>query len=193
MDSRLQRIGGSRPTHVRRSDVPRLAQAIVDAAKGRAQVRSGKLRDTSFVEFVRPRSYTVVVRGDDWRKIFPFFRYSTTVFQPVIPPGNPPSAVVSPQPNRVMQPPPEKPSAGLRSFLDRLRYDEYQKIQGLLTMLSAGESPSLPFKPSRGIPDASHLIPSEKREGTLTQEDMFFNRLVLVLQELFPVDYPTRF
>jgi hypothetical protein len=93
MTSRWIRVGGRRLLPLTYSDVPRVAQAITDAIRGKARVTSGISGDTPFVKFVRDQSYVVVIRGDDWRKIFPFFRYSTDQYEPVIPPLNQPDPI----------------------------------------------------------------------------------------------------
>jgi len=198
MDSRLQRVGGTRLTHLRYSDAPRVAQAIVDAADGRARVLSGQSHDTPYVEIVRDQAYTVVIRGDDWRKIFPVFRYSTKRYQPVVPPENEPPPVMSPQPNRTMKQPPENPAGGIKSFLDGLPFDEYSKIQKLLTTLrvDAFGRPSSWSKAStpNPRPDGSSLISPEHRADFSSFTSTFlYNQLVKILQQLFPVDYPTTY
>jgi len=186
-------MGGTRLTHIRYSDVPRVAQAITDALAGRARVLSGSSH-TPYVEFVRDRAYTVVVRGDDWRKIFPFLRYSSASYRPVIPPGNQPPPIMSPQPNRTMQPPPVSPAGGLQSFLEGFPFDEYSKIQKLLTTinLSSVGQPSPASKPSTPLPDPPSLIPPQQRTDSFSYTDtVLYNRLVQVLQQLFPTDFPT--
>jgi len=196
MDSRLQRVGGGRLTHLRRSDAPKVAQAMVDALYGRARVLSGISKDTAYVEFVRDNSYAVVVRGDDWKKIFPFLRYSVSGFQPVIPPGNPPDPILSPQPNRVMPPPPESPTGAMTSFLDGLPFDEYSKIQKLLSITSVNtlDPPSPPARQTIPAGSPSDVLPPIRRQNSLNfREDFLFNNLVQLLQQLFPVDYPTKF
>lgn len=196
MDSRLQRVGGTRLTHIRYSDVPRVAQAIMDAMDGRARVLSGLSHDTPYIEFVRPKFYTVVVRGDDWRKIFPLLRYSASSYRPVIPPANQPPPVMSPQPNRTMQPPPVNPAGGLRSFLDGFSFAEYAKLQRVLTTMSLTnvDQPHPAWKPTTPYPDPTSLIPPERQlDSTSYHDTTVYNRLVEVLQQIFPTDYPTRF
>jgi len=194
MDSRLQRVGGTRLTHIRYSDVPRVAQAIIDAMAGRARVLSGRSHTTPYVEFVRDQAYTVVVRGDDWRKIFPFLRYSSASYRPVIPPGNQPPPIMSPQPKRTMQPPPVNPAGGLQSFLEGFQFDEYSKIQKLLTTINLGgvDHPSPAWRPSTPFPDPPSLIPPQQRTDSFSYTDtVLYNRLVQVLQQLVPTDFPT--
>jgi len=196
VDSRLQRIGGTRLVHIRYSDVPRIAQAIVDAVGGRARVLSGLSHDVPYLEFIKDQAYTVVVRGDDWRKIFPFLRYSSNAYKPVIPPSNQPPPIPSPQPNRVMEAPPVNPAGGLQSFLEGFPFDEYSKIQRLLTTLSVNniDKQTLPSKASYPLPDASSLIPPEHRKDSSSFSDAaLYNQLVVVLQQLFPTDFPTTY
>lgn len=195
MDSRLQRVGGTRLAHLRYSDAPRVAQAIVDGSYRRARILSGFSHGTGYVEFVRDKAYTVVVRADDWAKIYPFLRYSSNSYHPVIPPANQPPPIPAPQPNRVMQVPPVNPAGGLKSFLDGFDFPTYSQIQKLLTTTSANtvDTPSLPSMPSRPIPDAIELNPPvRRRDGLNFQEMDLYNRLVPLLQQLFPQDYPTR-
>jgi len=196
MDSRLQRVGGTRLVNLRRSDAPRVAQAIVDFIGGRAKIFRGQSKDTVFVKFVREDEYTVVVREDDWRKIFPFFRYSTSSYSPVIPPPNEPPPIMSPQPNRLMPQPPENPAGGIQSFLGYFSFDEYSKIQQLLTTLKfrdfGGLSPS--FKALNPVPDGTPLEPPEQRVNSSDDPKAdLYNQLVKVLQQLFPVDFPTTY
>jgi len=196
MDSRLQRVGGTRLVHLRYSDAPRVAQALVDALGGRARVLSGQAQDVPYVEFVRDQAYTVVIRGDDWRRIFPFLRYGTSLYRPVDPPPNQPAPIPSPQPNRVMQPPPENPSGGLVSFLEGLPFDEYSKIQDLLTMFAANplEAPAGAGKPLRPEPNPPSLLPPEvQSDGVAFRDTDMYNRFVIILQRLFPTDFPTRY
>lgn len=195
MDSRLQRVGGSRLAHLRYSDAPRVAQAIVDAEYRRARVLSGISHGTSYVEFVRDKAYTVVVRGDDWAKIYPFLRYSSNSYEPVIPPANQPAPIPSPQPNRVMQVPPVNPAGGLKSYLDGFDFPTYSKIQQLLstTAVDTIDGQSLPSMPSNPISDATELNPPARRTDSFNfKESQLYNRMVAVLRQLFPEDYPTR-
>jgi len=196
MDSRLQRVGGTRPAHLRKSDAPRVAQAIVDAIGGKARILSGMSHDIMYLEFVKDKSYTVVVRGDDWRKIFPFFRYSSKSYNPVIPPPNEPPPIMSPQPNRTMKQPPENPAGGLRSFLACFPFDEYSKLQKLLSMLSLDDlDKSKPvYKDSDPTPsDGIEWLPPQQRTDSASSDAALYNQLVKVLQQLFPIDYPTTY
>lgn len=193
MDSRLRRVGGRPLVHLRRSDVPRVAQAITDFLCGGSRVLSGIAGDTPYVEFVKDQAYSVVIRGDDWRRIFPFLRYSTDSYNPVIPPGNEPDPVPSPQPNRLMPPPPEKPAGGLRSFLSKLPFYEYQRIQQLLTALDVDSVDHLrtQAQPSSPLPYPTDLYPTGQRKDAVFKNSFLYEAIVLLLQELFPVDYPT--
>lgn len=195
MDSRLKRIGGGRLSRLRKSDVPRVAQAILDYSHGKARVLSGILIDTPYVQFVRDRSYSIAIRGDEWGKIYPFFRYSTARYQPVQPPENQPLPIPSPQPNRLREVPPESPDEGMQSFLQHLPYQEYVKIQKLLTMLSMDDwdQKAIPSKPSQKIPYPPPLQPARQRADGIFTDTVFYNRLVKVLEQLFPVDYPTTY
>lgn len=191
MDSRLQRVGGQRLAHLMYSDAPRVAQAITDAMMGRARVLSGMSHDTPYVEFVRPNAYTVVVRGDDWRVIFPFLRYGSGNFTPVVPPPNQPALIPSPQPNRLRQPSPVNPGPGLRSFLENFPFDQYSKIQKLLTVSNlTSDRPTPNYLASNPVQPPISLTPPEQRaDGYDSLEP--YNHLVGILQQLFPTDYPT--
>ena len=195
MDSRLKHVGGARLSRLRKSDLPRVAQAIVDFSHGKARVLSGVYGDTTYVQFIRDRSYSIAIRGDEWSKIYPFFRYSTARYQPVQPPGNKPDLIPSPQPNRLREAPPESPDGGQKSFLEHLPYPEYLKIQQLLTMLSMeGWDPkAIQSKPSKDLPYPPSLLPSRKRTDGFFSDREFYNRLVAVLEQLFPFDYPTTY
>lgn len=187
----LRRVGGGRLVHLRYSDAPRVAQAILDAMEGRARVTHGVAGDTHYIQLVRKGGYSVTIRKDDWSKIFPFIRYSTNNFTPVTPPGNQPVAVPSPQPNRAMQPPPVSPDDGLTSFLEGVPYDEYVKIQELMTTLSLGAYKQDVLRDFEENPPS--LYPLEKDfDGPVYHRDIFF-RLVYVLRRLFPTDFPTTF
>jgi hypothetical protein len=195
MDSRLQRVGGTRLVHLRYSDAPRVALAIVDAEFGKARVFSGLSHDTLYVEFVRDKFYTVVVRGDDWKRIFPFLRYSDALYKPVIPPANQPPPIPSPQPNRTMQQPPENPAGGLTSFLEGFAFDEYAKIQRLLTTTSVNSTDSLspPGVPLSQATDGVDLIPQKfQTDFSDFRQATMYNSMVALLQQLFPTDFPTR-
>jgi hypothetical protein len=194
MDSSLRRVGGKPLKHLRYNDVPRVAQAITDFFCGGARVTSGVSGDTPYVQFTKDKAYTVVIRGDDWRRIFPFLRYSSNDYSPVVPPGNQPDPILSPQPNRTMQVPPDNPGKGLRSFLSQLPYYEYEQIQKLLTMLELDEvdKPRVQSRPSRPLPYPTHLYPTGQRQDAGLNAG-FYNQIVLVLQQLFPVDYPTTY
>jgi hypothetical protein len=161
VDTRLQKVAGKRIVRLRYSDAPKVAQAIVDKMQGKARVLSGMSHDTPYIQFVREGFYSLVIHGEDWRFIFPFIRYGSGFFTPVTPPGVRPT-VPSPQPNRDMPAPPENPGQGLTTFLEHFSYDEYVKIQGLLTS-------------------------SNLQQGGMD----LYSRLVLVLQQLFPTDFPT--
>lgn len=192
MDSRLQRVNGQRLTHLRRSEVPRVAQAIVDVIKGKAEVHAGVSHDITFVEF-RSGAYKILVLGDDWRLILPFFRYSTASYSTVIPPANQPPLVLSPQPNRVMQPPPVNPDNGLKSFLDGIPFAQYSKIQKLLTVFASDDFDRAAAAVQSNETAPMSLNPPSRQTDGFYVDNGFYNRLVYVLQELFPVDFPTTY
>ncbi len=193
MDSRLQRVAGGRVAHLRRSDAPRVAQAIVDAEYGRARVLGGVSKNIPYLEFVREKSYSVVVRLDDWRKILPFFRYSANAYKPVIPPEQPPPPIPSPQPNRVMPPPPVNPAGGLQSFLEGFPFDEYSKLQKLLTTATINRLDTIGLGVALDpMPDVYELNPPERRvDATNSPQTTLYNQVVALLEQLFPEDFPT--
>jgi len=191
VDSRLKTVSGQRLVPLLYSDAPRVAQALVDKLLGRAEVRSGVAGSTRYVEFVYPGAYSVVIRGDDWRKIFPLIRYGSGYYHPVIPPATPPAPILSPQPNRTMQVPPENPGDGFTSFLSFFTWDEYTLIQRLLTMSNVGrETKGLSYKPSNPVPDPVYVNPPARRTDQSGMSDVY-NRLVDMLHQLFPKDFPT--
>lgn len=191
MDSRLKTVSGQRLAHLLYSDAPRVAQALVDKLLGRAKVYVGVMGSTPYLEFVCPGAYSVVIRGDDWRKIFPLVRYGSGYFQPVIPPARQPDPIPSPQPNRTMPAPPENPGEAFTSFLSFFTWDEYTLIQRLLTMSNVGSEPKSPgYKPSRLVPDPVPLNPPTRRTDQAGMPEVY-DRLVDMLQQLFPQDFPT--
>lgn len=195
MDERLWHIVGKRPTRLRRSDLPQLAQAIVDVERGRAVARRGFVQNTSYVLLQRNQAYNVFVRGDDWAKIVPFLRNSTLTFQPVVPPPTPPPPILSPQPNQVMQPPPQNPYGGFTSFLDGFTFAEQSQIQRLLTTASIDQidttQSSGPIDPSDTPPPLNPPPIGTLGNSTNPQEQQFFEKVLLFLQQLFPDDFPT--
>jgi len=193
MDSRLQRLGGGRLAHLRYLDAPKVAQAIVDAEYGQARVSTGISHDIPYVKFIRGNIYTVVVRGDDWRRIFPFLRYGSEHFTPVIPPAIQPPPIPSFQPNRVVQPPPENPSNGLTTFLTGFPYDEYSKIQTLLGTgtVNSLDAPSGAWKPLNSERNGVDMVVSSNATFASFKQEELFKRLLDVLQKLFPTDFPT--
>ena len=158
--------------------------------QGRARVLSGVSHDTPYLEFVREGAYTVVVRGDDWDLIYPFLRYGSGDYTPVIPPPNEPPRVPSPQPQRLRVPSPVNPGQGLRSYLEHLPFDVYSKIQRLLTTSNLTQDRPASLKASNPVPPPVPLSPPRQRvDGYAAAEP--YNRLVGILQQLFPTDFPT--
>ena len=181
MDSGLSRLAGDRLRHLRYSDAPRVAQAILDNLSGANQVTHGLFGTVPFVKFVRPGVYSLAIRGDDWRKIFLFLRYGSGSFKPVFPPANPPPPIPARQPNRVEAVPYENPGQGITNFFGGLPYDQYVKLQGLLTA-------SRIYNGSASVVDS--YVPTAIRHDGL--DDRSFNSLVDILQQVFPVGFPTR-
>lgn len=190
MDSRLKTVRGSRLAHLLYSDAPRVAQALVDKLRGRAKVFSGVVGSTPYIEFRAP-GYSVVIRGDDWRKIFPFIRFGSGYFHPVIPPATQPDPIPSPQPNRVRPAPPENPGDGFTSFLGFFTWDEYSTIQRLLPISNVGRDRlGLSYMATRPVPEPFVINPPPRRTDQFEMSDVY-DRLVAVLQKLFPRDFPT--
>jgi len=184
-------VSGQRLVPLLYSDAPRVAQALVDKLLGRAKVFSGVVGSTPYIEFRYPGAYSVVIRGEDWRRIFPFVRYGSGYFHPVTPPAIRPDPIPSPQPNRTMQVPPEKPGDGFTSFLSFFTWDEYSAIQRLLPMTNVGrEAKGTAYKPSNPVPDPIEINPPPRRTDQSGMPDVY-DRLVEILQHLFPKDFPT--
>jgi hypothetical protein len=191
MDERLIKVDGHRLVHLLYSDAPRVAQALVDKMHGRAKVYSGVVGTTPYLEFLYPGVYSVVIRGDDWRKIFPLIRYGSGVYHPVFPPVSPPPLVPAPQNERFLNPPPQNPGTGFTSFLAHFTWEEYKQLQQLLTMSNVGqESKPLQYKPFGVGPDPVPLAPPTQRLDHSGVPDVY-ERLVGMLQQLFPRDFPT--
>jgi hypothetical protein len=191
MDARLTKVDGHRLVHLLRSDAPRVAQALVDKMIGRAQVHAGVVGRIGYVEFVYPGVYSVVIRADDWRKIFPLIRYGSGEFSPIPALVTPPALVPSPQGDRPMNPAPLNPGAGYTSFLAFFTWEETQRIQRLLTMSNVGrDAPSRSRNAFETAPAPVPLVPPERRTDQSAMPDVY-DRLVGMLQQLFPLDYPT--
>lgn len=194
MDERLTRVNGQRLVHLLRSDAPRVARALVDKMQGRASVYSGVVGITPYLEFAYPGVYSVVIRGDDWRKIFPLIRYGSGDFIPVIPPDAPPPLVPSPQNDRLLNPPPRNPGTGFTSFLAFFTWEEYKQIQGLLTLSNVGEeagSSAQKHTPFNYAVDPISFNPPTRESNQAGGMSDVYDRLVGMLQQLFPQDFPT--
>jgi len=95
-----------------------------------------------------------------------------------------------------MPPPPVKPDDGLQSFLEGFPFDEYSKLQQLLTtfdLTNISQQPSPPWRPFRPVVEPTDWLPPERRTDSTTLSSVVYNRLVALLQQLFPTDFPTRF
>lgn len=164
---------------------------MLDGLTGRARVSCGISGSTPYVQFLCPGVYSVLIRGDDWRKIFPLVRYGSGYFEPVNPPDTPPADILSPQPNRTMRPPPVTPGVGFTSFLQFFTWREYVQIQRLLTVNNLGSEPAA-FQQSQGAPGPVWLDPPPLRLDQLAMRDVY-GRLVGLLQYLFPTKIPTSY
>jgi len=200
MDERLWRINGRRLAPVLGSDVPQLAQAIVDAERGRALIRTGRVHNTTYVNLFRDGVYDVYVGGDDWAKILPFFRYSalSTASVEAMPQQQPPD-VMSPQPLRTMSVPYPVPPGGLTSHLEGLPYEEARNVQEALAaspMVDEGAlSAAQRLRPQMDAPRAMNpvtpTITTTIASAELNfQEAQLYDRVVAYLYKLFPQDYP---
>lgn len=191
MDERLTQVSGQRLVHLLRSDAPRVARALVDKMQGRATVHSGVAGTTPFVEFVRPGIYSVVIRLDDWRRIFPLIRYGSGDFRPVVPSDGPPALVAAPQHQRLANPPPDNPGPGFTSFLAHFSWDEYTLIQRLLTMTNVAVEPKgVGAKPLNAPVDPVSFNPPTRLSDQSSWKSDVYERLVGMLQLLFPQDFP---
>lgn len=197
MDSRLWQVNGARLARLRRQDLPRVAQAIVDAEFGRATFRAETTRDVAYVTITRPEAYTVTILGSDWAKLLPFYRNASMSFDPPPPlPPTPPPPVMSPQPNRLMEQPPPKPPTGFVSYADKLPYNDLRRVNAYL---SANPLPyNTPSVSSMGVMaptppalDPPEVPPPPEPASALDpQEQKFYYRVLGILEQLFPDDYP---
>jgi hypothetical protein len=81
----------------------------------------------------------------------------------------------------VEAPPPENPGQGITTFFEGLPFDQYSKLQRLLTasrLYDGSASKIDDYAPS-----------TVKHDGV---DDRSFNSLVNILQQVFPVGFPTR-
>jgi hypothetical protein len=95
-----------------------------------------------------------------------------------------------------MEQPPVSPTDSLCSFLEGFSFDTYSKIQNLLTVLSDDDLDRQvpPFRRTRIYPEATPWLPPEQRTDTSDfYNTMLYNKLVPILQKLFPVDFPTTY
>lgn len=194
MSSRLWQINGKRLTKLRRDDLPRVAQAIVDAELGRAEIRTGRSRETSYVNIHKQGVYDVVLRGDDWARIAPFLRNSTPAFQPPPPPPpNPPAPIPSPQPKTVMVPPPPLPANGLTSFLEGFDFPTLSRIQGLLSTAQISSFKNSSAGLLNPLPNPTSLNPPATGGAVNFNEQRFFENVLDLLNALFTEKFPTSF
>jgi hypothetical protein len=92
-----------------------------------------------------------------------------------------------------MKQPPENPAGGLQSFLE-FTFDEYSKIQKLLTTFSVDnlDRPTMAGKPNSFPETPASLTPLEQRlDFSDRTSTVLYNKLVFVLQNLFPRDFST--
>lgn len=202
MDEQLWVMDEKRLTKLRRPDLPQLAQAIVDAEQGLAQVGANQTRGRTFVNLKRKGHYNLYVRGEDWERIMPFLRHSTDSFEFEPLPVDPPDPVMSPQPNRTMAPIREGLSGG-RSYMDRFPYEEQRQLTDLLTSTGQITTLDAPNLPSRTLfdhtpgaqvnpPVPPQVNPLPKPATALDMREEQFRRRVLdLLLQLFPEDFPT--
>lgn len=198
MDARLWHIRKQRPVRLRQNDLPRVAEAILDVEKGRAVVRTGFVRGTSFVNLHRDNAYDVVIRGDDWAKIVPFLRNSGSLPTQYAPLPSVQPDVPSPQPNLMMRAPPPLPTNGLTSFLAGFDYGTMRNIVSVLNAapsIDQLESNSL-AKPSSSDsvgPTMTSPLPGLQfpMASLDPQERLFFNQVLGVLYRVFRDRFPT--
>lgn len=181
----LYRLGGTRLVHLNASDAPRVARALLDAKQGLARVTSGVMGHVPYLLLERPGIYSVAIRGDDWQKIYPFFRYEKTAYTAVQPPTLEPDPIPNPhRPDRVMKVPRVNPGPGLHSVLEALPYDDYVTVQQLLSANRTNENPVRLDKRAGGV---STKPPRHDLDGLYGEG---YNRWVTLLEQLFPKDFP---
>ena len=179
MDSSLFFVHGQRLENLKQPDLPRVAQAIVDAEYKIAQVGRGFTQGVGYIEIIRPGHYSVVVRSDDWALVVPFLRNSGGAFTPVILPETQPDPILSNQPNAVTQPPIPSPWGDSTSFVEGLPYATARQIEGLLTQDKVS------------VPVADYSFGKSTSQSYPKQQ--FYTRILTLLQQLFPTIYPTSY
>ena len=201
MDEQLSQIGGKRLGKLRRPDLPQLAQAIVDAERGKCRATTGALKGKRFVNLRRKGGgYDVYVRGEDWDKIFPFLRNSASTFEPAPLPVEEPPPIPAVQANRLIEEARESPSGG-RSFIQgRLDYDTQRLVTDLLTTTSLKSEANLPSRPlvdQTPGPQINPPVPPQVNSAVRTasaldmREEQARRRILDLLLQLFPEDFPT--
>lgn len=73
MDQRLSYFGGARPHRLTRNDTDLFAKAIVDYLFRDASVSVLTMQNIPCV-FFKGRDVECLVRGDDWKKVFPYLK-----------------------------------------------------------------------------------------------------------------------
>lgn len=200
MDTRLGHLNGRRFVGLKGIDLPQLAQAIVDVERGRARVRVGSTQGTPYVQLTRDGIYDVVVRGEDWAKILPFFRSNTFSNSTLaaMPEQSPPD-VMSPQPKRTMSAPYPVPDNGLTSPLEGLDYATARTVVEGLSATSFDQGGRFPARRLDTSSDAPRAM--NPQPPTLTTEiasvelnfrkQRLYNQVLAYLYKVFSEDFPT--
>lgn len=126
-------------------------------------VRLGGARGILYVELQTPRELPLRVRMDDWRKIVPFIRYSSKVLPPISLPALGPTPPANiPSPQRNETIPPAPVNPG-PEITSYLAGFDYPTYRQIV-----------------------NLLPLAQRAGPQIEW------LTLVLEQLFPSDFPTQ-
>jgi len=139
--SSLRLTNGVRLRPLDSSDAPRVAKALCDLKFKRANLSVWDQGGKTCVRIYRSPEYEVLISAEDWRLIYPvFFWYHLTTDT------NELESKLSPQPgpawqsNRVSSAIPFKPDGVLKSYLDHMPIDRYNKVLEALAIMKAEPS-----------------------------------------------------
>jgi hypothetical protein len=94
VDSRLFYIEGTRPSRIRKQDVPTLVVALIGVIRARAQMVAGRIRGIDCVRITSPGLRLAILK-EDWLKIQPLVEDGT--LNPVLSPKGQPAAYLHPE------------------------------------------------------------------------------------------------